>query len=199
MARHGDIDMISRFQPRILSLGTVFLDFPAPDLPVSAPPASHATQFTVNCTGKTHYPEDDPIFGTYEIEETVNLGECTSISDAIAFAEARMASDDIGPDHDDAVSFSPGLVRVVDGDQRLVLAGEVWGAGIRWCMPVTSDDEARQVADDASRLHAEACFEAGWDNYCTARRLRFQASVLEGRLVDPFWRAAARAALTTAA
>jgi hypothetical protein len=47
-------------------------------------------------------------------------------------------------------------------------------------------------------MRGEAFFEAGWDNHSTARSLRLRASALEGRLVDAYWRQAARAALLQA-
>ena len=81
----------------------------------------------------------------------------------------------------------------------LVLAGEPWQRGVRWCEPVASDGEAQLVVEKASKLRGEASFEAGWDNHSTARSLRFRASALEGRLVDAYWRQAARAALLQAA
>ena len=75
------------------------------------------------------------------------------------------------------------------------LTGQVWGAGIRWSEPITSDEEAAAVAKQVDDLRGEASYEAGWDNYSTAEGLRLRARVLAGRLVDPFWQAHARRAV----
>lgn len=125
----------------------------------------------------------------------MDLGAFDSLDQAIAVIEARTARDDIGSTSEGALSFSPRLFKISDDVGRLVLAGEVRGEAILWCIPVVSDEEADQLSAKIETLHAKASFEMGWDNFCTARRLRFQARVLEGRLVDPLWRDAARTAL----
>ncbi len=93
----------------------------------------------------------------------------------------------------------PRVVTVTDREGRLVAAGEINAKGIRWCEPVKSDGEARMVITEASRLRGEAFAQTGLENADAARRLRFAASLLEGRLVDKVWRGPARAALLQAA
>ena len=135
----------------------------------------------------------------YSTVTTIELAQCGSLDEAIAFVEGIARQSRIVTGDDDAIGFQPRLFVVVDGEHRQVLAGEPWQRGIRWCDPVASDGEARLVVAKASKLRGEASLEAGWDNHSTARVLRFRASVLEGRLVHPDWRQTVRAALFQAA
>jgi hypothetical protein len=187
--------MLNSLQKLLLPLGAIFLDLLLVDPPVRGAPARCVSQFSVCCEGQAEYPEDDPIYGTFLTESVVDLGTFDSLDQAIAVIAARTARDDIGSDSEGALSFSPRLFKISDDDGRLVLAGEVRGDTVSWCIPVVSDEEAEQVSAKIEALQAEASFESGWDNFSTARRLRFEASVLEGRLVDPLWRDAARTAL----
>lgn len=187
--------MLDRLQRLFLPLSAMFLDLPLVDPPVRGAPARRVSQFSVCCKGQAKYPEDDPIYGTFSMENVVDLGAFDSLDQAIAVIEVRTARDDIEAASEDAMSFSPRLFKISDDNGRLVLAGEVHGDTVSWCIPVVSDEEEEQLSAKIEALHAEASFELGWDNFSTAKRLRFQASVLEGRLVDPLWRNAARAAL----
>ena len=153
----------------------------------------------ITCLGEIRYREDDPVYGTYTVPRTVELAQCDSLDAAIASVERIAGQDRIVTGDDEAVDFEPRLFVVIDSEQCQVLAGEPSRHGIRWCEPVASDGEARLVVEKASKLRGEASFEAGWDNHSTARTLRFRASVLEGRLVHPDWRQAARVALLRAA
>lgn len=153
----------------------------------------------VACFGEIEYRQDDPVYDTYTMPHTVALAECASLDEAIACVERYARQENFPTGEDDALGFLPQLFAVLDGEGNLVLTGEPWLHGVKWCDPVTSDDEARQVVEEASKLRAEASAEAGWDNHTTARRLSFRASVLEGRLVDPWWRQTVCAALLQAA
>ncbi|RUF23428.1 hypothetical protein IPC1132_25780 [Pseudomonas aeruginosa] len=157
-------------------------------------------QLTVTCQGYVEYVEDDPIYGTYWVPSIFELGERGLIEDAMALALACVSEHefDLNPDID-ALDFRPELVLVRDSLNRLVLTGQVWGAGIRWSEPITSDEEAAAVAKQVDDLRGEASYEAGWDNYSSAEGLRLRARVLAGRLVDPFWQAHARCAVQAAA
>jgi hypothetical protein len=57
---------------------------------------------------------------------------------------------EIATGEDDALGFLPRLLIVRDDEQCLVLAGEPWQRGVRWCEPVASDGEARLVVEKAS-------------------------------------------------
>ncbi|WP_290686714.1 MULTISPECIES: hypothetical protein [unclassified Haematobacter] len=96
---------------------------------------------------------------------------------------------------DPALRLTPWLIAILDAEQRLVLAGEVSGDWIDWCRPVDSDAEARAVVIEASRMRAEAQHLADTGARQDAGAVRRQAAILEGRLVDPFWRDAALLAL----
>lgn len=129
----------------------------------------------------------------------MRVGDSHTIADAIQLIEGRLAQAEFDlDDRNGLLSFSPRFFVVRDDKQRLAFAGQVWGAEIQWWSPVSSEEEADEVRAEADRLREEAAFEAGWDNFSTARNLRFQAVVLEGRLVDPIWRDGVRAALPDA-
>ncbi|MGV6876578.1 hypothetical protein ACUSIJ_28410 [Pseudochelatococcus sp. B33] len=166
---------------------------------VAALAAARKFPLRITCLGEIEYPEDDPIYGSYTMVHTVDLDHCDSLDEAMACVERIARQDRIDTGDGDALDFQPRLFVVVDGEQCQVLAGEPWHRGIRWCDPVASDGEACHVVEKASKLRGEASFEASWDNYCTARELRFRASVLEGRLVHADWRQIVRAALLKAA
>ena len=157
--------------------------------------AAPAHPFIVTCMGEVEYTEDDPALGTWWQQQTLIVGQCGSVGESITFANRSVEGGAFPIDDEEALGFAPMLFIISDRDRPLVLAGEVRASGILWCQPVASDTEARQVVQEASGIRAEASFEAGWDNYSTAKRLRHRASVLEGRLVDPFWREEVRQAL----
>lgn len=157
-------------------------------------------QFTITCRGNVEYLEDDPIYGTYWMPSILEFGQHGLIEEAMALALACVSERKFNLDSDtDALDFRPELVLVCDSLNRLVLTGQVWGAGIRWSEPITSDEEAAAVAKQVDDLYDEASYEAGWDNYNTAEGLRLRALVLAGRLVDPFWQAHARRAVQASA
>lgn len=153
-------------------------------------------QFHISCLGELSFMEDNPIYGTWEVSYGFDLGVCGLIEDAIRLAENLIL------DHhfdlpEDAIDFSPNLIQVRDDQNRLVLAGRALADGVRWRLPASSEAEARQIAEEVSRLHREGSFESGWDNFSTARRLHLEADDLAGRLVDRFWREHTRAALAS--
>ena len=91
------------------------------------------------------------------------------------------------------------LLAILDRDERLVLAGAASGHAVAWCHPVSSAAEARGVVTEASQLRAQAGRAAAWGEPDLAKRLRHRADLLDGRLVDPLWRALAARALQVAA
>lgn len=162
-------------------------------------PRTFWRQLTVTCYGQAEYPEDDPVYGTWWTSSTIILGECGLIEQAMALALRCVEEHDFDTEDDsEALSFSPEQVRVHDTQHRLVLAGEVVSSGIQWSVPVAHDGEVQAIVEQARRLSAEASIEHGWDNYCTAKGLSLQSSIVQGRLVDRFWRAHARQALQIA-
>ena len=91
------------------------------------------------------------------------------------------------------------LLAILDRDERLVLAGAASGHAVAWCHPVSSAAEARGVVTEASQLRAQAGRAAAGGEPDLAKRLRHRADLLDGRLVDPLWRALAARALQVAA
>jgi hypothetical protein len=104
-------------------------------------------------------------------------------------------------DHADAIApdAAPQLLAILDRDARLVLAGAASDHAVAWCHPVTSAAEARGIVTEASQLRAQAGRAAAWGEPDLAQRLRHRADLLDGRLVDPLWRAFAARALQVAA
>jgi hypothetical protein len=98
-----------------------------------------------------------------------------------------------------APDAAPQLLAILDRDERLVLAGAASDHAVAWCHPVTSAAEARGVVTEASQLRAQASRAAAWGEADLAQRLRQRADLLDGRLVDPLWRAFAARALQVAA
>lgn len=149
----------------------------------------------ITCLGEARYLDDDSLSSVYCAPRRARLGECDSLDNAITAIERLVREDRIDIHDDSAVAFSLRLFIVEDNEHCLVLAGEPGQHGVTWCDPVASDGEARRVVDAASKLRGEAFRQATSDNHSVARTLRFRASVLEGRLVHPDWRQAARTAL----
>jgi hypothetical protein len=104
-------------------------------------------------------------------------------------------------DHAEVIApgAAPQLLAILDRDERLVLAGAASDHAVAWCHPVTSAAEARGVVTEASQLRAQAGHAAAWGEADLAPRLRHRADLLDGRLVDPLWRAFAARALQVAA
>jgi hypothetical protein len=98
-----------------------------------------------------------------------------------------------------APDTAPQLLAILDSDERLVLAGAASDHDVAWCHPVTSAAEARGVVTEASELRAQAGRAAAWGEADLAQRLLHRADLLDGRLVDPLWRAFAALALQVAA
>ena len=98
-----------------------------------------------------------------------------------------------------APDAAPELLAILDRDERLVLAGAASDHAVAWCHPVTSPAETRSVVAEASQLRAQAGRATAWGEPDLAQRLRHRADLLDGRLVDPLWRAFAARALQLAA
>jgi hypothetical protein len=104
-------------------------------------------------------------------------------------------------DHAEGIAphAAPQLLAILDRDWRLVSAGAAGDHAVIWCQPVSSAAEARGVVTEASQLRAQAGRAAAWGEADLAVRLRHRADLLDGRLVDPLWRAFAARALQVAA
>ena len=169
--------------------------FPA----VAALTAARKLPLRITCLGEARYAGNNPDLDSCTLIRTVDLGQCSSLDDAIACVERLSGRDHLETGEGDAMTFKPRLFVVIDGEQCQVLAGEPSHRSVRWCDPVASDGETRLVVAKASKLRGEASSEARRDNAASAQDLRFRASILEGRLVHADWRQTVRAALLRAA
>lgn len=146
-------------------------------------------QLFVSCSGDIEYAEDFPIYGTYWIGATLNLGRCGLIEDAMALAGSHVATDDFDlSGSPEALSFYAELIQIHDEGKRLVLTGRVSCRTVDWCKPVSSSAEAVEVRKKIDELQSEIFEEMRADNFSTMRYLRKKIRALEGRFVDTSWR-----------
>jgi hypothetical protein len=150
----------------------------------------------VNCFCLAHW--DDPALDQMRIEREAELGTFGSLARAMMEVILATTSGHIAADRDPALRLAPQFVTILDAEGCLVLACAVRSGGVRWCDPVRSDAEARQVVGEACRLRAEARTAEVAGNAAGAEALRDQARGQEGRLVDPFWRDLAQSAVDQA-
>lgn len=150
----------------------------------------------VRCLCLAHW--DDPALDQSRIEREVELGTFGSLAGAVAQVVTAVSSGQITAARDPDLRPVPQFVTILDAEGCLVLAGAVQPGGVRWCVPVRSHAEARQVVGEACRLRTEARTAEDAGNADGAKVLRSRASVLEGRLVDPFWRDLAQRAANQA-
>ena len=138
---------------------------------------------------------DDPAIDQLRFEREVDLGTCGDLAAAMTSARNAIASGLIAAGRDAALRLLPQFITILDADHCLVLAGDVQAGLILWCAPVDSDAEARRVVNEACghRTKARAAMEFGDPK--SAAALLTRARSLEGRLVDPFWRDLAAAAV----
>lgn len=150
----------------------------------------------VSCRCRAHW--DDPALDQLHFEREVDLGTCGDLATAVTVARKAVASGHVDAVRDAALRLVPQFVTILDAEHCLVLAGEVQMGGVRWCTPVDSDAEARQVVNEACGLRAKARAAAVADDPASAAALLTRAHALEGRLVNPFWRDLATAAVDLA-
>ncbi|MGQ0566183.1 MAG: hypothetical protein ACT4OK_14095 [Gemmobacter sp.] len=135
---------------------------------------------------------DDTALEHLRFEREADLGTCGDLAGAMIWAATSVASGLMAANYDTSLLLVPQLVTILDAQHCLVMAGEVQqGGSIRWCVPVGGDAEARRVVVESCRLRAEARTAADDPDPAAADALCCRARALEGRLVDPFWRAAA--------
>jgi len=136
----------------------------------------------ISCLGKVNQDAGD-----YALDcgRLVPLGECDRPDVAMRIASLSLSSGEICAGSANLPLFRPRIMLIQDRDHGLVLSGEIRADTILWQTPVTSDSEARHVVIEASRLRGMAFRET---DAAAASKLQDRAAVLEGRLVDPFWR-----------
>lgn len=147
----------------------------------------------INCRCHAHW--DDPALDQLCINREVDLGTFGDLAAAIIVARTAVTSGLIAAGRDPALRLAPQFITILDAEHCLVLAGDVQAGLIRWCAPVDSDAEARRVVTDACGLRAAARAATDVGDPASAAALLTRARSLEGRLVDPFWRDLAAAAV----
>ena len=147
----------------------------------------------VSCRCRAHW--DDPALDQLWINREVDLGSCDDLAAAINPARKAVASGPVDAGRDAALRLAPQFVTILDAEHCLVLAGEVQAGSILWCVPVISDAEARRVVNEACGLRAKARAATDAGDPASAAALLTCVQALEGRLVDPFWRDLAVAAV----
>lgn len=150
----------------------------------------------VSCRCLAHW--DDPALDQLCFEREVDLGTCGDLVAAMIEARKAVASGHVDAGRDAALRLVPQFVTILDAELCLVVAGEVQIGGVQWCTPVDSDAEARRVVSEACGLRAKARAATDADDAASAAALLTRAQALEGRLVDPYWRDLAAAAVDLA-
>ena len=150
----------------------------------------------VSCCCRAHW--DDPALEQLCFERDVDLGSCGDLAAAMTFVRKVVASGPVDAGRDAALRLVPQFVTILDAEHCLVLAGELQAGRVRWSAPVDSDAEARRVVNEACGLRAKARAATDADDPASAAALLTRAQALEGRLVDPFWRNLAAAAVDLA-
>ena len=147
----------------------------------------------ISCHCRAHW--DDPALDQLHFEREVDLGTFGDLAAAMIVARTALTSGLIAAGNDPALRLAPQFITILDAEQCLLLAGDVQAGLIRWCAPVDSDAEARRVVTDACGLRAEARVANDIGDPASAAALLTRARSLEGRLVEPFWRDLAAAAV----
>ena len=83
---------------------------------------------------------------------------------------------------DSLISCFDTSVQIYDREQRLIMGGTFSGSIVIWEKPVTCISERIEVEAKIKAMLSEASFEAGWDNYSTAKRLREKATLISWKL-----------------
>lgn len=155
----------------------------------------------MTCSGRSASPDmvghgafqlkvdrENPLFLAHLNATPMDFGKFRSLTGAITQAVALAGTGEIGCQAGD-------LLTIFDLDERLVLAGVGVDGSVAWCHPVRSDAEARAVVQEACALRGQAMRREQGHGGGSAQELRWRARLLDGRLVDPFWRSAACQAL----
>ena len=150
----------------------------------------------VSCRCRAHW--DDPALDQLHFDREIEIGTCGDLAAAMTLARNAVASGHVDVVRDAALRLMPQFVTILDAEHGLVLAGEVQALTIQWGTPVNSDAEARRVVSEACELRAKARAAGDADDPASAAALLTRAQALEGRLVDPFWRDLATAAVDLA-
>lgn len=144
-----------------------------------------ARPFGVTVYGSMEFHEDDRNLGTYWRDGAVCLGRADSVTEAMELLVQAELNDEWHLSDYDALSFQPQVVRITDRAHRVVLRGNA--SKLEWTVPETDPAVLERIAAQKASLMSQAAYEAGWDNYETARRLRREADLLDLYTVHAVW------------
>lgn len=152
-----------------------------------------SVQFSVYVELEIDLLDNDQV-STYSRSCSHFVGGAPTVSEAVELANQflkqhshdnaldAIAGKYICPEEDCLEWSSAQSVRVYDREHRLVVGGTVAGSTITWVKPAISISEMAEVEAEIAALLSEASFEAGWDNYSTAKGLRRSAEKLRWKL-----------------
>ncbi len=122
------------------------------------------------------------VVGAPTVSEAVDLASQFLAKYSHDDALDAVAREYICPEEDCLEWSSAQSVRIYDREHRLIMGGAAAGSTVTWVEPVTSIPERAEVEAKIEALLSEASFEAGWDNYSTAKGLRRTAERLRWKL-----------------
>lgn len=129
----------------------------------------------INMIGEKHSDED---------LQQVRIGQCEALEQALQLASEAVATQS----RDEAIV--PAMVSIVDNLGRLVAVGEIINStSVEWIPPYSSEYVIQVSQARIEQMLAQACCEATHNNFTTARGLRRNAKLMEGRAPHPVWRA----------
>ena len=83
-------------------------------------------------------------------------------------------------------TFMPYLIKIKSlVHKNTIVGGEVIGKKVKWIMPKRNEDIGA-AHKNVDALNLEASKEMGWDNFETARTLRFDATLEKLKFAD-YW------------
>lgn len=137
-------------------------------------------QFRIVVEGESAFEEDEPMYGYYYVDSSADGGCSGLLLEALQKSE-KMVKENIylGGEDDDAVedyrasTFNPHRVLVFDRYKKFVIGGIIVSdSTINWVRPIFDSVGRVLITKYCDQLLTEASFEAGWDNFCTAKQLR---------------------------
>ena len=141
--------------------------------------------FKIYITGSIYLPlyDHDPDLGRFkDYGYTYTFIFTGSIHKAMIFAKSTCMT---GSNFDDD-TFMPYLIKIKSlVHKNTIVGGEVIGKKVKWIIPKRNEDIGA-VHKNVDALNLEASKEMGWDNFETARTLRFDATLEKLKFAD-YW------------
>lgn len=153
----------------------------------TANPQTQGESFTfkIYITGSIYRPlyDHDPDLGTFkDYGYTYSFIFTGSIHQAMIFAKSTCMT---GSNFDDD-TFIPYLIKIKSlVHKNTIVGGDVRGSKIKWIIP-KKDADFNAIHQKVDSLNCEALRESCWDNFETARTLRFDATLEKLKCAD-YW------------